>query len=186
MASLLCSELKLLCVASPFQLVKLCQVGPSPCTLPLVAKENRPLLARLQPGRHFPHLSFNCSLHREEQKAHLNPANSGIKIKAGEECYFAIAGGLQGVLVLQWCWDASLLMNCLCEITKHTVTKSSKETRSSNSANHPAPPDLQLHIQTEKNKKVPEIIFGQFCFGFLSQFFPLQSRQNLVTTNWPG
>lgn len=107
--------------------MKLCQVGASPCTLPLVAKENWTLLARLQPGRHFPYLSLNCSLHREEEKTHLNPANSGIRIKAGEECYFAISGGLQGALLLQWCWDASLLMNCLCEITKHTVTKAQKK-----------------------------------------------------------
>lgn len=66
-----------------------------------------------------------------------NPANSGTRIKVGEECYFAIASSLQGALVLQWCWDASLLMNCLCEITKHTITKSSKETTISSSAHHP-------------------------------------------------
>lgn len=171
MASLLCSELKLLCVASPFQLVKLCQVGPSPCTLPLVAKENRPLLARLQPGRHFPHVSFNCSLHREEQKAHLNPANSGIKIKAREECYFAIAGGLQGVLVLQWCWDASLLMNCLCEITKHTVTKSSKETRSSNSANHPAPLICSYTFRLRKIRKFLKSYLGNSALVSSLSFF---------------
>lgn len=97
-------------------------------------------------------------------KNHPNPANSGTRIKAGEGCYFAIAGGLQGALLLQWYWDASLLMNCLCEITKHTITKSSKETSISNSAHHPVAPGLQLHLQTEKSKKAHEIIFGQFWF----------------------
>lgn len=176
MASLLCSELKLLYVASPFQPVKLCQLGASPCKLPLVPEENWPLLARLQPGRHFPYLSFNCSLHREEEKTHLNPANSGTRIKSGKECYFAIAGGLQGALLLQCCWDASLLMNCSCEITKQTMTKSSKETSSSNSAHHSIASGLQLHFWTEKSKKkAQEIIFGQFCFGFLSRLFLLQT-----------
>lgn len=103
--------------------------------------------------RHFPYPSFNCSLHREEGKTHLNPANSGTRINAGEEYYFAVAGGLQGALLLQWCRDASLLMNCSCEITKHTVTKSSKETSSSNSAHHPIAPGLQLVFWTEKSKK---------------------------------
>lgn len=80
--------------------MKHCQLGASLFTLPLVPEENWPLLARLQPGRHFPYLSFNCSLHREEEKTHLNPANSGARIKAGEECYFAISWWSAGCLAV--------------------------------------------------------------------------------------
>lgn len=42
-------------------------------------------------GGHCPYLSFNSSVHGEEEKTHLKLANSGTRIKAGEESYFAIA-----------------------------------------------------------------------------------------------
>lgn len=42
-------------------------------------------------GGHCLYLSFNCFVHGEEEKTHLKLANSGTRIKAGKESYFAIA-----------------------------------------------------------------------------------------------
>lgn len=89
LASPWCSELKLLCVASPFQLAQLFWWSASPCTLPEVAEGTWALLARLQWGHTFPtHLS--TVLCTETRK---NPTSSSgdTRIKDGEESYFTIA-----------------------------------------------------------------------------------------------
>ena len=57
----------------------------------MVAKETLPPPSQAAVGGHFPYLSFNCSVRREEEESHLQPANSGTRVKAGEESEFDIA-----------------------------------------------------------------------------------------------
>lgn len=72
-----------------FQLAQLFRLGASPCTLLVVAEETWSLLAQLQQGDTLP--TRLLTVHGKEEKTHLKPANSGTRIKAGEESYFATA-----------------------------------------------------------------------------------------------